>query len=59
MWSSVGEIYPIHLSSVLAPDGGAIVVEPKVEYRLQSYLPVQPPNSPYEIQHYTRRLWIC
>ena len=40
MWSSVTEIYPIHLASVLAPAGGTLVVEPQVAYRLQDYRPV-------------------
>jgi len=61
MWSSITEIYPIHLASVLAPSGGTLVVEPQVAYRLQDYRPVQPPSALYEIMHnvYTRRLWVC
>jgi len=61
MWSSVTEIYPIHLASVLVPSGGTLVVEPQVAYRLQDYRPVQPPSALYEIMHnvYTRRLWVC
>ena len=61
MWSSPLVLYPVHVPPVQAPTGQAHVLEPQVEYQLQSYIPVQPPKAPYQlIQHnYSERLWIC
>jgi len=61
VWSSPLELYPAHAALIAAPQGQVQVAEVQVEYRLQSYTPVQPPKAPYQlIQHnYSQRLWIC
>jgi len=62
MWSSPIELYPVHVAPVQAPTGQAYVLEPQVEYRLQSYTPIQPPKAPYQLMqdnYYSRRLWVC
>ena len=64
MWSTVSEIYPVHMSPILAPLGQALVKEPQVSMShsyAHDYIPVQPPRTPYSIigDGYTRNLWIC
>jgi len=59
MWSSVGEVYPVHVSPSQAPVGAILVAEPQVVRQID-YLPVQPAKAPYELQQeYSRRLWVC
>jgi len=53
------ELYPVHVSSVLAPEGHIGVIEPKV-IREYDYRPIMPPQAPYELtRDYMKRLWIC
>lgn len=59
MWSSPLELYPVHVSPTLAPQGQALVVEPQVKVKAE-YLVVQPSREPYGIcQEYSRRIWVC
>jgi hypothetical protein len=58
MWSSPVALYPSHLASVIAPCGQAQVIEPQVSKRTE-YLVVQLIKGPYEMQQYSRRLWVC
>jgi len=61
MWSSIGEMYPMHSAPAQAALGQVLVIEPQVSYKLEDYLSVQPPKGPYELSQdfYKRRLWIC
>ena len=60
MWSSPLELYPIHVSTDLAPMGQRLLVEPQTHTVHAEYLVVQPSREPYGIPvEYTRRLWIC
>ena len=57
MWPSPLELYPIHVSPTIAPQGMAHVVEPQV-IREQDYMRVQPISKPYEITAYSTLHWI-
>jgi len=60
MWSSPLELYPVHVSPTLAPEGQRPLVEPTTYKVNAEYLVVQPSREPYGIpQEYTKRLWIC
>jgi len=60
MWSSPLELYPVHVSPTLAPEGQRPLIEPSVHRVNAEYLVVQPSREPYGIpQEYTKRLWIC
>ena len=59
MWSTLLEVYPVHVSPSQAPVGAILVAEPQV-VREVDYLPIQPPKAPYGLQQeYSRRLWVC
>lgn len=58
MWSSPLELYPVHVSSTVAPHGQVYVKEPQV-VRPLDYTIVQPPRGPYEVITYSKKLWIC
>lgn len=60
MWSSPLELYPVHVSPTIAPQGMAQVAEPQTREVKADYLVVQPPRGPYETQQrYSQRLWVC
>ena len=59
MWPSpVGLPLVYQLPSIL-PEGKALRIQPQVEEKPIEYLVVQPSKDPYEVQDYSRRLWIC
>ena len=58
MWPSPLELYPIHVSPTIAPQGMAHVVEPQV-IREQDYMRVQPTSKPYEITAYSTLHWVA
>jgi len=58
VWPSPLELYPIHVSPTIAPQGMAHVVEPQV-IREQDYMRVQPISKPYEITAYSTLHWIA
>ena len=57
MWPSPLELYPVHVSPTIAPQGMAYVIEPQV-IREQDYMRVQPISKPYEITAYSTLHWI-
>jgi hypothetical protein len=66
MWSSPLELYPIHVSPIIAAHGMALVAEPKTDIKVPNkdvnveYLVVPRPTAPYEIrEYYSHMLWIC
>jgi len=59
MWSSPLELYPVHVSSLVAPQGMTHVIEPQTKEIKAEYLVVQPTQKPYEIHDYSRRVWVC
>ena len=58
MWPSPLQLYPIHVSPTIAPQGMAHVVEPQV-IREQDYMRVQPISKPYEITAYSTLHWVA
>ena len=58
MWPSPLQLYPIHVSPTIAPQGMAYVIEPQV-IREQDYMRVQPISKPYEITPYSTLHWIA
>ena len=58
MWPSPLQLYPIHVSPTIAPQGMAYVIEPQV-IREQDYMRVQPISKPYEITAYSTLHWIA
>ena len=58
MWPSPLELYPVHVSPTVAPQGMAYVVEPQV-IREQDYMRVQPISKPYEITAYSTLHWVA
>ena len=58
MWSSPLELYPVHVSPTIAPQGTALVVEPQV-IREQDYMRVQPPSKPYMPTAYSTLHWVA
>ena len=58
MWPSPLELYPVHVSPTIAPQGMAYVIEPQV-IREQDYMRVQPISKPYEITAYSTLHWIA
>ena len=52
------ELYPVHVSPTIAPQGMAYVIEPQV-IREQDYMRVQPISKPYEITAYSTLHWIA
>jgi hypothetical protein len=59
MWSSPLELYPVHVSLLVAPQGMTHVIEPQTKEIKAEYLVVQPTQKPYEMQDYARRVWVC
>jgi len=57
VWPSPLELYPVHVSPTIAPQGMAYVIEPQV-IREQDYMRVQPISKPYEITAYSTLHWI-
>ena len=57
MWPSPLQLYPVHVSPTIAPQGMAYVIEPQV-IREQDYMRVQPISKPYEITAYSTLHWI-
>jgi len=58
VWPSPLELYPVHVSPTIAPQGMAYVIEPQV-IREQDYMRVQPISKPYEITAYSTLHWIA
>ena len=58
MWPSPLQLYPVHVSPTIAPQGMAHVVEPQV-IREQDYMRVQPISKPYEITAYSTLHWVA
>ena len=58
MWPSPLELYPVHVSPTIAPQGMAYVIEPQV-IREQDYMRVQPISKPYEITAYSTLHWVA
>ena len=58
MWPSPLQLYPVHVSPTIAPQGMAYVIEPQV-IREQDYMRVQPISKPYEITAYSTLHWIA
>jgi len=58
MWPSVSEVYPAYANLLPAPVGQVLVSEPQV-VRQAEYRPVKPPEAPYELTVYSKRLWVC
>jgi len=58
VWPSPLQLYPIHVSPAIAPQGMAYVIEPQV-IREQDYMRVQPISKPYEITAYSTLHWIA
>jgi len=58
VWPSPLELYPVHVSPTIAPQGMAYVIEPQV-IREQDYMRVKPISKPYEITAYSTLHWIA
>jgi hypothetical protein len=66
MWSSILEMYPVHVSPTTAVQGTALVQEPKTEIKpvgkaaAVEYLVQQRTSGPYGMRtQYSQRLWVC
>ena len=58
MWSSPLELFPVHVSPTIAPQGMAYVIEPQV-IRDRDYMIVQPISKPYAVNAYSTLHWIA
>lgn len=54
----ITELYPIHVSPMVAVQGMAHVVEPKV-VRERDYMCVQPASKPYKPTAYSTLHWVA